>query len=53
MDDFEKVSYDELIDVIDDIYNDNRWSFMCSGSKTFKYKNQFVKITVAKDEEDL
>ena len=53
MDDFEKLSYEEIMEVIEDMYKDNKWSCICAGSQTFKYKGQFVKISVAKDEDDL
>lgn len=53
MDDFEKLSYEEIMGVIEDMYEDNMYSFICAGSKTFRYKGQFVKISVAKDEDDL
>ena len=53
MDDFEKLSYEEIMEVIEDMYEDNKWSCICAGSTTFKYKGQFVKISVAKDEDDL
>ena len=53
MDDFEKVTYEEIMNEVEELYNDNKWSFICAGSKTYKYKNQFVKISVATDEDDL
>lgn len=53
MDNFEDLSLEQIHEVVEDMYEDNCYSFICSGSKTFKYKNQYVKISVAKDEEDL
>lgn len=53
MDNFEELSLKDIKEVVDELYNDNEYSFICAGAKTFKYKNQYVKISVANDEEDL
>ena len=53
MDDFEKVTLEEIMMLVEEAYQDNCYSFVCGSSKTFKYKDQYVKISVAKNEDDL
>ena len=53
MDDFEKITLEEIMDLVEDAYQDNCYSFVCGSAKTYKYKDQYVKISVAKDEDDL
>lgn len=52
-DDFENVDYGEIMKVVDELYYDNKWNFICGGAKIYKYKNQFVKISVANEVDDL
>ncbi len=53
MDNFEDLTYEQIKELVQDLYEDNDYSFICAGSKTFKYKDQYVKISVANDEMDL
>ena len=53
MDDFEKITLDEIMELVEESYQDTRWSFVSATSKTFKYKDSFVKISVSDDEDDL
>ena len=53
MDDFEDLNYEDIKNLVEELYEDNCYSIFCAGAKIFKYKNQFVKISVAKEEDDL
>lgn len=52
MDDWENITWMEVQNEVNELYEDNLMGF-CAGSKTWKYKDQYVQISVAKSEEFL
>ena len=51
-DDFEELTYNDIISLVEELYEDNEGSpYVVEGDVIFRYKNQYVKISVYENED--